>query len=179
MHCRAENCTEVPRLVKGKGRRGCAFRWECAHRRRSWVRRTVKPISLNKEKRGATRGVAPASPLTSLRDARQVSPSGSLCSPLWKVNTQGYCEGSPDSSVGKESACHAEDASSIPGLERLAGEGIGHPLQCSWASLLTQLVKNLPATQETWIRSLGWKDPLEKAKATHSSVLAWRIPWTV
>ena len=42
-----------------------------------------------------------------------------------------------------------------------------------------QLVKNLPAIWETWVRSLGWEDPLEKGKATHSSILAWRIPWTV
>ena len=42
-----------------------------------------------------------------------------------------------------------------------------------------KLVKNLPATWETWVRSLGWEDPLEKGKATHSSILAWRIPWTV
>ena len=47
------------------------------------------------------------------------------------------------------------------------------------AFLMAQLVKNPPAMQETWIRSLGWEDPLEKGKATHSSVLAWRIPWTV
>ena len=39
--------------------------------------------------------------------------------------------------------------------------------------------KNLPAMQETWVQSLGWEDPLEKGKATHSSILAWRIPWTV
>ena len=44
------------------------------------------------------------------------------------------------------------------------------------ASLVAQLVKNLPAMRETWVRSLGWKDPLEKGKATHSSILAWRIP---
>ena len=44
---------------------------------------------------------------------------------------------------------------------------------------MAQLVKNLPAMQETWVRSLGWEDPLEKGKATHSSILAWRIPWTV
>ena len=67
----------------------------------------------------------------------------------------------------------------IPGLGRSAGEGIGYPLQYSWASLVTQLVKNLPAMWETWVRSLGWEDPLEKGKATHSSILAWRIPWTV
>ena len=47
------------------------------------------------------------------------------------------------------------------------------------ASLVAQLVKNLPAMQETWVRSLGWEDPLEKEKATHSSILAWRIPWTI
>ena len=47
------------------------------------------------------------------------------------------------------------------------------------ASLVAQLVKNLPAMWETWVRSLGWEDPLEKGKATHSSILAWRIPWTV
>ena len=46
------------------------------------------------------------------------------------------------------------------------------------ASLVAQLVKNLPAMQETWVRSLGSEDPLEKGKATHSSILAWRIPWT-
>ena len=44
--------------------------------------------------------------------------------------------------------------------------------------LYKQLVKNLPAMQETWVQSLGWEDPLEKGKATHSSILAWRIPWT-
>ena len=47
------------------------------------------------------------------------------------------------------------------------------------ASLVAQLVKNPPAMQETWVQSLGWEDPLEKGKATHSSTLAWRIPWTV
>ena len=47
-----------------------------------------------------------------------------------------------------------------------------------WASLIAQLVKNLPAMQETWVRCLSWEDPLEKGKATHSSILTWRIPWT-
>ena len=46
------------------------------------------------------------------------------------------------------------------------------------ASLVAQLVKNPPAMQETWVQSLGWEDPLEKEMATHSSILAWRIPWT-
>ena len=60
---------------------------------------------------------------------------------------------------------------------RSAGEGIGYPLQHSWASLVAQLVKNLPAMWETWVQSLGREDSLEKGKATHSSILAWRIPW--
>ena len=88
-------------------------------------------------------------------------------------------KGFSDSSVGKESACNAGDPGLIPGLGRSTGEGIGYPLQYSWASLVAQLVKNLPAMQETWVQSLGWEDPLEKGKATHSSVLAWGIPWTV
>ena len=63
------------------------------------------------------------------------------------------------------------------GQEGPAGEGIGYPFQYSWASLVAQLVKNLPAMWETWVRSLGWENPLEKGKVTHSSILAWRIPW--
>ena len=74
---------------------------------------------------------------------------------------------------------HLEDSSLIPGLGRSPGEGIGYLLQYSWASLVAQLVKNPPAVQETWVWSLGWEDPLEKRKTTHSSILAWRIPWTV
>ena len=81
-----------------------------------------------------------------------------------------------DSSVGKESTCNAGDPSSIPGSGRSAGGGIGYPLEYSWASLVAQLVNNLPAMRETWVRSLGCEDPLEKGKATHSSILAWRIP---
>ena len=81
--------------------------------------------------------------------------------------------------MGKETACSAGDASLIPGSGISAGEDIGYPLWCPWASLVAQLVKNPPAVQETWVRSLSWEDPLEKGKATHSSILAWRIPWTV
>ena len=87
--------------------------------------------------------------------------------------------GFPDSSVGKESACNAGDPSSIPGLGRSAREGIGYPPQYSWSSFVAQLVKNPPAIWETWVLSLGWEDPLEKGKATHPNILAWRIPWTV
>ena len=85
----------------------------------------------------------------------------------------------PDSSVGKESSCNAGFPSIIPGLERSTGEGIGYPLQYSWASLVAQLVKNPPAMQESWVWSLSWEDPLEKGKATHSGILAWRIPQTL
>ena len=87
--------------------------------------------------------------------------------------------GLPGSSVGKESTCNAGDPGSISGLGRSAGEGIGYPLQYSWASLVAQLVKNPPAIPETWVQSLGWEDPLEKGKATHSSILPWRILWTI
>ena len=85
----------------------------------------------------------------------------------------------PDSSVGKEPTCSAEDPSSIPGLGGSPGEGLGYPLQYSWISLVAQLVKNTPAMWETWVWSLGWEDLLEKGKTTHSSILAWRIPWTI
>ena len=82
------------------------------------------------------------------------------------------------SSAGKESTCNAGEPSSIPGSGRSAGEGIGYPLQYSWASLVAQIVKNPPAMLETWVRSLVWEDPLEEGMATHSSILAWEIPWT-
>ena len=88
-------------------------------------------------------------------------------------------EGFPCSSVGIESTCNAGDRRSIPESGRFTGEWIGYPLQYSWASLVAHLVKNLPAMQETWFRSLGWEDPLEKEKAIHSRILAWGIPWTV
>ena len=84
--------------------------------------------------------------------------------------------GFPGSSAGKESSCNAGDPSSIPGLGRSAGEGIGYPLQYSCSSLVAQLVKNLPAMQETWVRSPDGEDPLEKEMATHSGPLAWKIP---
>ena len=87
--------------------------------------------------------------------------------------------GLPDSSVGKESACNAGDPSSIPGSGRSAGEGISYSLQYSWASLVAQLVRNSSAMWKTRVRSVDWEDPLETGKATHSSILAWRIPWII
>ena len=80
--------------------------------------------------------------------------------------------GFPDSSVGKESACNAGDPGLIPGSGRSSGEGIGYPFWYSWISLVAHLIKNPPAMWETWLPSLSWVDPLEKGKATHSSILA-------
>ena len=84
--------------------------------------------------------------------------------------------GFPHNSVGKESTCNEGDPGSIPGLGRSSGDGIGYPLQYAPASLVAQLVNNPPTKRETWVRSLGWEDPLEKA--TQSNIPAWRIPWT-
>ena len=65
--------------------------------------------------------------------------------------------GFPNSSVDKDSTCNAGNLGSIPGSGKSAGEGIGYPLQYSWASLVVQLVKNPPAMWEIWVRSLGWE----------------------
>ena len=67
----------------------------------------------------------------------------------------------------------------IPGLGRSPGERRSYLLWYTWASFVAQLVKTLSAMREMWVQSLGWEDPLEKGKATHSNILAWRIPWTV
>ena len=67
----------------------------------------------------------------------------------------------------------------IPGLERAPGEGIGYPLQYSWASVVAQMERIRLQCRRPWVGSLGWEDPPEKEKAAHSSILAWRIPWTV
>ena len=82
------------------------------------------------------------------------------------------------SSAGKESACNEGDNSSIPGLERSVGEGIDYPVQYSPVSLVAQMIENPPAMRETWVWYLGWEDSLEKGTVTHSSILAWRTPWT-
>ena len=87
-----------------------------------------------------------------------------------------YEYGFPGSSAGKESTCKAGDTSSVPGSGSSPGKKIGYPLQYSWASLVIQMVKNPPAMWETKVQSLGWEDPLEDGMATHSSILAWRIP---
>ena len=75
-----------------------------------------------------------------------------------------------DCSVGKESTYNA---GSIPGSGRSAGESIGYPIQYSWASIVAQLVKNLPAMQETWIQSLDWEDLLEKGRERLPTPVLW------
>ena len=105
----------------------------------------------------------------------------------WGTNTMIYVKtlcvnslkGFPDTSAGKESPCNGGDTNLISGSGTCPGEGRGYPLQYSWASLVAQLINNLPAMRETWVWSLNWEDPLEKGKATYSSILAWRIPWTL
>ena len=86
--------------------------------------------------------------------------------------------GFPGSSIGKEYISNARNPGLIPELERCPGEGIGYPFQYSCAFLVTQMIKNPPAMQETRVQSLGQEGPLEEGMTTHSSVLAWRIPRT-
>ena len=80
--------------------------------------------------------------------------------------------GFPGSSAGKEPACNTGDPGSIPGSGSSPGEGTGYPLQYFGASLMAEMVKNLPVMRGTWVRSLGWEDFLEEGMATHSSILA-------
>ena len=100
-------------------------------------------------------------------------PDGMCMEGLHSVNRRGGFSGSL---AGKESACSAGGPCLIPESGRSPGEGIGYPLQLSWASLVAQTVKNLPAIQETWVQSLGWENPLEEGMATHSSILARESP---
>ena len=86
--------------------------------------------------------------------------------------------GFPSSSAGKKSSFNAGRPQFDSWVGKIAGEGTGYPLQNSWASLVAQLVENHPAVRETWVQPLGWEEPLEKGTATHSSILAQRIPWT-
>ena len=105
-------------------------------------------------------------------------------------------QGFPCGLAGKESACNTGDLGLIPGLGRSPGEGNCYPLQYSglenpmdciaplgsqrvgWDSLVAQMIKHLSAMRETRVWALGWEDPLEKEMATHSSAIAWKIPWT-
>ena len=92
--------------------------------------------------------------------------------PYYGINISNVYLGFPGS---LETTCNAGDPSSIPGSGRSPGEGTGDSFQYSWASLVAQLVKNLPAMRDTWVQSLGWEHSLEKRTATHS-ILVWRVP---
>ena len=84
--------------------------------------------------------------------------------------------GFPGSSAGKGSTSNAGDSGLIPGSGRSLEEDICSPLQYSWASLVAQMLKKLPAMWETWVQFLGWEDPLEDGVETHDNIHAWRIP---
>ena len=91
------------------------------------------------------------------------------------------------SDSGSQGACSSQGDSHVRSVEysRTTGEGAAAFKVAAFgggvcrASLVAQRVKIPPAMWETWLQSLGWEDPLEKGKATHSSILAWRIPWTI
>ena len=83
--------------------------------------------------------------------------------------------GFPGSSASKEFPCNIGDPGLIPGSGSSPGKGIDYPFQYSWASLVLQMVKNLPARWETCAQLLGWEDLLEEGMATHSSILALKI----
>ena len=91
------------------------------------------------------------------------------------LNVCSGARGFPGSSAGKESTCNPGNLGLIPESGRSPREEMGYPLRYSWASLVTQMVKNPPVTWETWVLSLGWEDTLEESMS-HSS-LAWRISW--
>ena len=96
----------------------------------------------------------------------------SVCSGCYNtIPYSGWLKGFPGSSAGKESACNAGNPTLTPGLGRSAGEGIGYPLQCSWASLLAQLIRNLFTMRETWIQSLGRREQLKNNRNLFLTVL--------
>ena len=124
-------------------------------------------------------GTEPLSPALQGRFLASGPPARSQDSNLHCIISKPMLQfGFPGSSAGKESSCNARDSSSISESGRSPGEGIGYPLQCSWSSLVAQMVNNLPAVREIWVWSLGWEDPLEEGMATHSSILPGQSPWT-
>ena len=126
-------------------------------------------------------GTWPASLMSSALTDMFFTTGATWQAPFLVINLMGLISyrGFPGSSAGKESTFNAGNPGLIPGSGSSPGERIGYPLQYSWASLVPQTVKNLPVLQETRVWSLGWEDPLEKGKATHSRILTWTIPWTV
>ena len=100
----------------------------------------------------------------------------SICFRNFRFMSHWWSLGFPASLAGKESARNAGDPSLIPGSGNSLGERISYPLQYSWASLVAQTVKNLTEKLVTWVRSMSWKDLLQEGIASHSSIIAWRIP---
>ena len=98
---------------------------------------------------------------------------------MGSIDTYYYIRASLIAQLVKNPPAMQETLVRFLGWEESAGEGIGYPLQHSWASPVAQLVKNPPARWETWVQSLGWEDPLEKGEATHSSILGllWWLSW--
>ena len=93
------------------------------------------------------------------------NPNERQCQRIFKLpHNYSHLTGFPHSSVGKESACNAGDPGSIPGAGRSAGEGLGYPLQYSWASPVAQQVKNSPPMWETWVHSVGWEEPWRRER---------------
>ena len=84
----------------------------------------------------------------------------------------------PGGTGGKESACKAEDPGSVPESGRFPGEGLGYPLQYSWAPMVAKMVKNPPAMQKTEALSLGWENPLKEAWQPTPVFLPGKSPWT-
>ena len=91
-------------------------------------------------------------------------------------SSKGFCGASLVAQLVKNLPEMQETPVRFLGPARSPGEGVGYPLKYSWASLVAQMVKNPPSMRKTWVWSLSWKDPLEESMATHSSILAWRIP---
>ena len=125
-------------------------------------------------------GTWPASLLSSALTDMFFTTGTTWEAPFLVINLMGLIcyRGFPDSSAGKESTSNAGNPGLIPGSGRSPEEAIGYPLQYSWTSLVAQTVKNLPALQEIWVRSLLWEDPLDKGKATHFHILTWTVTWT-
>ena len=98
------------------------------------------------------------------------------CLKFWLYLRKPQLWGFPGDQDGKESAYNAENTGLIPGSGDPLKKGEITHSQYSGAFLVAQSVKTPPAVRESWVRSLGWEDPVEEGMATQSSILAWRIP---
>ena len=113
---------------------------------------------------GISNGAAATGNITTIMDVPQ------------KTTSRTTVRGSPDGSAGKKICLQCRTPRFNSWVGKIPREGIGYPLQYSWAFLVVQMLKTLPAIRETWVQSLSWEGSLEEGMATHSSILAWRIP---